>query len=614
MSKELPTTEALSEAEITAAKKVKGVFGDLLAQERDLRLVVSTKDGLKYFDLPKAGQMTIGRTSDNDICIDDASLSRVHAMIKIGNPLKIVDLDSLNGTYLRSEPLESKAPVPFALDEPIDFGKIMAVVQEVGGAQRLRRLTTHAYFEMRLEEECARAQTNKSTFTVIRVHVKKDSPEDLTSALLLRHIRAMDTLALYAPGEFEILAPDFTSDQAQRLCDHLVEGLADHRLSPQCGVALFGEHGRSPEALLAYACDQVREHDAPDFDAIPDIIVKDEAMQRLYHMVERVAPGKISVLLLGETGTGKEILAAAIHRVSPRRDNHFLPLNCAALSETLLESELFGHEKGAFTGAAQAKQGLLESADGGTVFLDELGEMPLTTQAKLLRVIESGEVMRVGGLKTKPIDVRFVAATNRDLEEEIEVGNFRQDLFFRLNGMTLNIPPLRERPLEIEALAQLFVEEGAKSMNLSSAPRISDAVLDLFSKYSWPGNIRELRNCMERAVLLCETGVIEPEHLPLEKMQSRLQPGRRGIAIPFPEKIGDEDFETETQEIETLDTEVASVKPSPAKEEKAELKNILDALSQAGGNQSMAAKMLGVSRRTLIRRLETYGITRPRKN
>src|SRR6185503_6105666 len=182
----------------------------------------------------------------------------------------------------------------------------------------------------------------------------------------------------------------------------------------------------------------------------------DEGMPQLHRLVERIARGTINVLILGETGAGKEVLAERVQRLSPRARWPFLRLNCAALSETLLESELFGHERGAFTGAVTAKPGLLETAEGGTVFLDEAGELPMSIQVKLLRVIEERQVLRVGGLKPRPIDVRFIAATNRDLEVEVARGAFRQDLFFRLNGVTLVVPPLRDRVSEIEALARLF--------------------------------------------------------------------------------------------------------------------------------------------------------------
>ena len=338
-------------------------------------------------------------------------------------------------------------------------------------------------------------------------------------------------------------------------------------------------------------------------------MVKDEAMERLYNLLERVAPGKLSILLLGETGSGKEILAESLHRLSPRREQHFLRLNCAALSETLLESELFGHEKGSFTGAMQTKKGLLESADEGTVFLDEIGEMPMSTQAKLLRVLESGEVMRVGSLQAQKINVRFVAATNRNLEEDIKEGDFREDLYFRLNGMSFQIPPLRERPGEIEPLAMMFIDKAAKELAMKKAPQLSVAALKLMKNYSWPGNIRELRNAMDRAVLLSEVGSIKPEHLPQEKMSGVLTAGLVGAAPGAAAK----ELGEKTGEYRLMDGEPTI--PSTIRDEvlNMEHQKILKALDDAGGNQTLAAELLDMPRSTFLKRLDAYGIVRPRK-
>jgi two-component system response regulator AtoC len=310
-------------------------------------------------------------------------------------------------------------------------------------------------------------------------------------------------------------------------------------------------------------------------------------MQRLHSLIERVAPGKIPVLLLGETGVGKEVFAETLHRLSPRATKPLLRLNCVAFSETLLESELFGHEKGAFTGAAQAKPGLLEDADGGTVFIDEVGELPGAIQVKLLRVIEDHEVMRIGSLKPRKLDVRFVAATNRNLEAEIAAGRFRQDLFFRLNGMTLVIPPLRERASEIEPLARAFLKRATREAGLQTEPGLSAEALALLRSYSWPGNIRELRNVIERAVLLCAGSCIGPEHLPTDKMSATFVPS------PNVPPASPADLRMTLRSIER--------------------EQILDALAKCKGNQSQAAKLLGISRSTIIARIEQYGIGRPRR-
>jgi DNA-binding NtrC family response regulator len=313
-------------------------------------------------------------------------------------------------------------------------------------------------------------------------------------------------------------------------------------------------------------------------------------MEKLHQLAERVAQGPISVLLLGETGVGKEVFAEVVHRASPRRDRPLLRLNCAALSESLLESELFGHEKGAFTGATSAKPGLLESAEGGTVFLDEVGELSPSIQVKLLRVLEERKVTRVGGLTAKAIDVRFVSATNRDLAAEVKKGAFRQDLLFRLDGITLSIPPLRERPREIEPLARMFAERAAAQMG-RPAPVLAREALLALARHAWPGNVRELRNVMERAVVLSEAGLIAPEHLLLP-----------APAAPSAEPAAPAEPREEAAPAH-LRTELAAL----------ERQRILDALAACAGNQTQAAAKLGMSRRTLVKRLGEYDVPRPRK-
>jgi transcriptional regulator with GAF, ATPase, and Fis domain len=328
-------------------------------------------------------------------------------------------------------------------------------------------------------------------------------------------------------------------------------------------------------------------------------------MQRLAPMIDRVAAGQINVLILGETGVGKEVMARTLHVRSTRALGPLVCINCAAFTESLLESEIFGHEKGAFTGALQAKVGLLESANGGTVFLDEVGEMPLSLQAKLLRVLEQREVLRVGSLRPRAIDVRFLSATNRDLEVEIREGRFRQDLFFRLNGIALRIPPLRERVEEIEGLAIAFAKQAAEAAR-RDVPLISRPVLALLKRYSWPGNIRELRNVMERAVVLASGTAITLEHMPGELMgpvvsitHGAVEPERPTMLTLPPD---DDEIETTTASTDGL------FRPGMTDRER-----VVAALEACEGNQTHAAKILGIARRTLIMRIEEYGLPRPRK-
>ncbi len=342
-----------------------------------------------------------------------------------------------------------------------------------------------------------------------------------------------------------------------------------------------------------------------------DVVVRDPAMRRVYEQAGRAAQGLLSVLILGETGVGKDVLARRIHRASPRAARPFLAINCAALSESLLESELFGHEKGAFTGALQARPGLFESAEGGTVFLDEIGDLPMVTQVKLLRVLEQREVLRVGGRSPRPIDVRFLSATNRDLEAASLAGTFRQDLYFRLNGIALTVPPLRERPADLPWLVKRFLVAGSRQMDRPKQPALSPEVLAALQAYAWPGNVRELRNVVERAVVLAPGDVILPEHLPPKILGAPARARAAGPitaptpAIPAPPGI--------------LRSPARATQPSDATERlrrevaEEEKRRILEVLAQCDGNQTRAAALLGVSRRTLINRIIEFDLPRPRK-
>jgi DNA-binding NtrC family response regulator len=344
------------------------------------------------------------------------------------------------------------------------------------------------------------------------------------------------------------------------------------------------------------------------------------ALERLRTIAARFAAGTIPVLLQGETGVGKEVLASTIHRMSPRAAGPYVCINCGALPITLVEGALFGHERGAFTGATFAKEGLLESAHGGTVFLDEVAELPLLAQATLLRVLDQGEVLRVGATRPRSIDVRFIAATNRDLEHEVERGRFRQDLYFRLAAATIVIPPLRERRAEIGPLARAFVRRTCREIARPRVPRILADALAALESHAWPGNVRELRNVVERAVLLAGDGEIGPAQLPLARMGGRAQPkeappsgrdrrpsvppsssGRRSTAPP---SGGDRRSSAPPLYVRARLTETLASDPQAAR--------LLAVLDSCDWNQTRAALELGISRRTLVSRLSAYGLTRKR--
>jgi transcriptional regulator with PAS, ATPase and Fis domain len=315
-----------------------------------------------------------------------------------------------------------------------------------------------------------------------------------------------------------------------------------------------------------------------------------DAMQATERLIDLVSQSDISVTLLGETGVGKNVAAARIHAGSRRAAAPLVSVNCAALPEQLLEAELFGYERGAFTGAIQTKRGLIESADGGSVLLDEIGEMPLHTQAKLLAVVESRQVTRLGSVTPRAIDVRFFAATNRDLEALAAAGMFRQDLFFRLNGISIHIPPLRERPTEIGKLATSFVNQACERAGRPPARLASESLARLMA-HGWPGNLRELKNTIERALVLCGGGEVRPEHIQISTLKASAPPPPREAAPPS------------TEGALLLRNEMEAL----------ERRRIVEALETHGGNQTRAAKALGLSRTALIARMEAYGLPRPRK-
>ena len=338
------------------------------------------------------------------------------------------------------------------------------------------------------------------------------------------------------------------------------------------------------------------------------------AMAAVHRAARCVAADDITVLLLGETGVGKEVTAERIHALSPRADAPFVRVHCAAITETLFESELFGHERGAFTGAVASRAGLLEQAQGGTVFIDEVGELPLATQVKLLRVLEDRRVRRIGAREEREVDVRFVAATNRDLELEVVEGRFRRDLYFRLAGFTIRIPPLRERDGEILPLFRSFLAELCKSKR-REVPRLEPALEAALLEYPWPGNVRELKAIARRLLVVSDGDVLLERDLPHDELRARrsMVESERAPSegAPTSERVSkDERVADERATADRRDPAPGSdFPPAPADERE----RILAALEQTGGNQTEASKLLGISRRTLIARLDKLGISGPRK-
>jgi DNA-binding NtrC family response regulator len=309
----------------------------------------------------------------------------------------------------------------------------------------------------------------------------------------------------------------------------------------------------------------------------PTLLGKSATFQRAVQLLDKVAPTNSTVLILGETGTGKELVAREIHRRSPRAAEPFIPINCGALPDTLLESELFGYAKGAFTGADKPTQGLFEAADRGTLFLDEIGNISLSMQARLLRVLETNELLRLGERKVRKIDVRIVAATNADLKKAVERGAFRQDFYYRLRVMSLELPPLRERMEDLPLLASHFLETCSARLN-KKIDGYSKAALAALQAHTWPGNVRELENAVEHAAILCVTPQVEVEDLPGELREKAVAGG--------------------------------TLPPAPLTLDELERLHILHVLRECGGHRGRTAESLGINRRTLYRKLLEYGVAK----
>ena len=320
---------------------------------------------------------------------------------------------------------------------------------------------------------------------------------------------------------------------------------------------------------------------------MPEIVAESPQMKEVLRLVRRVAPADTSVLITGESGTGKELIAQAIHRLSSRNGKAFIDLNCAALQDTLLESELFGHEPGAFSGARTRKLGLFELADGGTLFLDEVMEMPAQLQSKLLRALETRSFFRVGGVKKVEVDVRLVAATNRDPERAIAEGVFRADLLYRINSFEVNIAPLRERSEDVEPLALHLLQK----IGGANPPELTPPVIDALKAYSWTGNVRQLRNCLERAVLLADNGRITSKELPPEVVYRTERP-QISVSYTSPNSSNVGSFHN----------------ASPTNLRDVERQQILTALEKTGWHRGKTAELLGISPSTLYRRLREYGL------
>jgi len=391
-------------------------------------------------------------------------------------------------------------------------------------------------------------------------------------------IEALEQIKSYNPAIPIIIMTAYSS--IETAVDALKKGAYDYLTKPLDFDALRLSLERAMEHLeLKRENQRLKESIGKQFDT-GSIIGSSTAMVGLLDTVAHVAPSEATVMITGESGTGKELIAGAVHFNSPRKNGPFIKINCAAITETLLESELFGHEKGSFTGADRIKEGKFRQAHGGSLFLDEVSEMPLTMQVKLLRVLQEREITRVGGDQVLPVDVRLIVATNRDLSDLITSGQFREDLFYRLNVVTLKIPPLRSRkddiPLLVHHFIKIFSEKNRKKID-----GVTPAAMDHLIKHRWPGNVRELMNAVERGVVLSRSDYLKKEDLPIIETMDEMD-GETGRST----ESGMVDIPLEQIEKTT----------------------ILNTLASADGNKSEAARRLGITRKTLHKKLKKYGI------
>jgi DNA-binding NtrC family response regulator len=566
-------------------------------------LLVFHRAGAELVPLREGEPVVVGRVPPADVIIPDGSLSKRHARFVLeGGHVSVEDLGSTNGTRLRGVPVERAT---LGLGDEVSLGAVTVTVHTSARSSPLI-LAGHDRFCAQLAEEATRARFFQRGFAAAWVRAGRgaDGQARAWADGLQAALRPVDRVGLYGDEVLEILFPEASTEEAAELLRPLLgPGLA-------VGVAGFPLAAASPEELLAAGVSALRRATAAEplqlaapraprtFQAAsgPEPaapVSASPAMRALLDTARRVSRGAVAVLFVGETGSGKEVLARYLHEQSPRRARPLVCVNCAAIAPSLLESTLFGHEKGAFTGALQQQKGVFEAADGGTVFLDEVGELPPAAQAALLRVLETKRVSRVGSTRELPVDTRVVAATHRDLEAMCDRGAFRQDLLYRLNAVTLRIPPLRERREDIPVLVERFLE--ASIAEVGSAVRgIDPEALELLVAHTWPGNVRELRNVIERAVVIARD-----ESVTLDDLPDRVRAGAsRPTKAPSAQGPG-------ALSVAQLDGDFR------ARMDRLEAAVLGHALEAAGWNQTETARRLEMPLRTLVHKIREHGLKKP---
>lgn len=560
----------------------------------ELRLLVIQPSSSRNVTLPANGHFIIGRAPDCEIPADDPSVSRKHARIVVKDgEARVMDLDSRNG--VRVNGVVVRGAHMLSSGDVIGIGDVTLVVRPNERSRRQRALLRAGETIARLDHEVERALGYARPLSLL---VVEDSalPAEAFSALD-QSLRPLDLIGRTTSGEWAIVLPELDAAEARAAGSLVVEAVGKlPGKGVRAGLATCPADGCDAETLLAAARAAARAGNPGEIAGPGErtstlrlgervVIVADPAVQRIFALIERLAAAELPVLITGETGTGKEHAAYAVHHGSRRAEGPFIALNCAAIPETLWESELFGFEKGAFSGALSAKAGLFERAHGGTLFLDEIGELSLPAQAKFLRVLETGTFARVGEAKERRADVRIVAATNRALDAEVAAHRFREDLYYRLATATVVLPPLRERPVEIPILARHFLET-ARRRNGQSPLSIAPDALRALAEHQWPGNVRELKNVMELCAATVPFGALERWHLP--EAVGGCAPTEESLPAP---------------------ASAPSFRPLAEELEELEKRRIREALAATGGVKIHAARLIGMPERTFRLKLRQYGLS-----
>jgi DNA-binding NtrC family response regulator len=574
-------------------------------EEPRVQIIVSSPTSSRVFDISLGEVLLLGRSTEVRINVEDSMVSRIHAQIeRRADGVWVHDRGSSNGTWVNGKRADSRTRV-----KPGDEVKLGSTVMAVVESTAIPRYRRSVIDEDELMERFL-FEVERSVARGIPLGLISIRPDELGVSREAARARLKDVtgpehlIGKGMPGELLVVVPEGSSRATEQLLLHLLSTLKpDERRPRGVGVAIFPRDGEAMEDLLESARGEARRCWSPRSVAFPQrhatsadhiltgvpgvseepdpdagCVTRDGAMRRVVNLATKVASADVPVLLTGETGVGKEVLARYIHDASPRSSGPFVKVHCAALPPSLIEAELFGHERGAFTGAEKERVGFFESANGGTLVLDEITEMPGGLQVKLLRFLDDYTVHRVGRSTDVRLDVRVLALTNRDVQEEVGEGNFREDLYYRLSTFVLLVPPLRSRPADISLLAEYFLLRTARRMGVD-APKASEEFHAKLREHVWPGNVRELRNVVEAAVIQCEDGLLQPDLLPPHmgrKLVRKSEP-------PAPEGI------------DTV-------------RQKAEVEEIRKALEATGGNQTHAARILGISRRTLWSKIRKYKI------